>query len=165
MDLNSRFSERGEEVHTMKKILIEENETAFIIKSADAYEMAVLEEDLRRNAITGIMVMFEQGVHTFEIPLNQGNDVDALDKEMWLRDTVYNRRPAGWSNWESYAVAETLREDEAALRDINSMSVAEIKSYVLDGRAPRALYEAFDQPPVASFDAVNWDEVSRDLKG
>jgi hypothetical protein len=147
----------------IKKILIEENETAFIVKSADVHEMAVLEENLLHNDIT-FTVRFEQGVSTLEIPLNQGDDVVALDKETWLRDMVDDRRPSGWSNWESYTVAEILGEDEATYQVVHSMLAAAIKAYVLDGHAPKALYEAFDTPPIASFDSVNWSEVSINLK-
>jgi hypothetical protein len=146
-----------------KKILIEENKDVFSITSADAKDIMLVEEHLRHIGIRGIACKYAD-VSTLTVARNQGDDVDALDKEMALSDCIDNLRPNPWANWETSTVAEILGDDERAYLACRNQPATMIKSYVLDGHAPKDLYDAFDVPPVASFDAVNWDEVAENLK-
>lgn len=63
--------------------------------------------------------------------------------------------------WETGEVIRWLTasdSEEAYLATLNK-TARQLRRFVLDGEAPQGLYDSFNQPPMSSFEDVDWDAV------
>jgi hypothetical protein len=67
-------------------------------------------------------------------------------------------------SWETQEVLNWLLNDESSYDALLGKSADEIREFVVDDHsAPEGLYDSFAEPPVSSFDNVDWEEVAESL--
>lgn len=66
-------------------------------------------------------------------------------------------------NWETQEVITWLINDASVWDELKGQDADEIEEWVKQGNAPDGLYKSFRQPPVSSFNEVDWEEVAESL--